>query len=824
MNIKRKYLRAINQIRRNFNIDLLPSQLTRTVSFRIFPKKDTKFLLDRYFNESSEAKYRLLLIIFERFKNGNLNLFDSKIGYSELFKGTGIMKELKERLSILKNKGIEAGLRGEDTIGLLKSFQANTLKRLYRLNSFLKKIITRNDLNSEEKEFFEKINNELANYFIFEEGKSFVKRELLTYQNWQFLRNKVEEIIKKISDFNYERNQQKLSRLEKPQRLPKFPLVEIYPTLESYKERYQLKDFKLILEEFKKELEIFKNQYLNFSAIDENLLMTYLNGKIQKLIEKEEYVRAKLKKQIKNKKFREKFLFWVYKDKPSVNKILESLNNRLQKQEKHLFKKPFDVKGRNEYFNTLFVFSEIVYVSQKENTEEAINNINNEITRLKSKFQKGKPTKDTFTIAGFGWTGKTSLKPQYGCTLIVNKDYKENKTKLGIILFTSDSAICYKDNHPKDFYYIVQTGGSKKPPYTIKKIELKEGHLEKEKDPLSILLSLHFGKSYARRILFHKEWGFLTGSSENRFFLSNARFKRIKEKPGDEFEYYVDITFQYQNVSNKELSFEDIKRKLNYVIGIDRGEKIPLAYAVVDLNGEIVEKGLLGEKLSQKLLELQRKRVKGRRLRSKIRKLQETILHQSLNEILYILAKYPGVIVLECLRKGFGKERSLIPKRTYTKSENFFRQILEFTGLPIDKIIIKVNPKDTSSICPKCNTNFNEIKKKLKDIKRSEIKNLKDKILEEEMLVLDGLKIKIPSKWEIWVEDDKTKSVSLEEIKNLLKEEKYNETKELIKTVTPRIKQEKFVCLNPNCGFEENADIVGAINIAKKGLEKFDNL
>ncbi len=822
--MKKKYLQSINKIRESFGIHALPSKLTRTVSFRVFPKGKDKLLMDKYFDQYSEAKYMLLYKILDLYKKGKINLFTDPPKYETYFKGKDIIKELKNEFQVLKNRGIETGLRGEDVEGLLESFITHTKKRLVGFVATLDRLLEKEDLEEEERKFLQESLKELSIYYKKQNGKIILNLNNLNYQNWHRLKHLTEEIISRVKGFNYQRNQEGKSTLSRLYNLPKFPILERYPDINSFRRRFSLKDFTEILEEFRQELEKFKEVYLNTKKVDENLVSRYLSEKIQVLIKKEQYL-SKHGKKIKSRKFKERFLFWIYKNNPALEEIIEHLFKRLKKQEVHLFKKPFDPRGRNEFFNTLLLLAEIFYVSQSENPDESLSEINTQISRLRAYFQKGKGIKDTFTIAGFGWKKNKGnpTKPQYGCSLVLKRN--QEKIKLGLVLFSSDSAICFKPDHSKDFSYIIQTGGSRKESQFVPKtLSFREGHLERGKDPLSLLLWLHFGKSYARRVLFHKDWGFLSTNSPNKFFLANARFKRVKEKPGDDFEYYVDITFQYQLIGEEKVDFSKIKERIKYVIGLDRGERVPLAYAVIDLEGNVKDKGVLGQNLSRKLVKLQKEREKGRRVGHKIRNLQETILHQGISEILHLLAQYPGVISLEKLSKRFkGKEKSLIPKKTYNKSKIFLEQMLEFTGLSLislKRMIIEVDPRNTSMTCPKCGTNFGEVQSKLKKLKISDLKNLSPKILQEALIEVNGVNIKLPSKWTVWKEEHPT-YVSLQKIKDLIANDEYKEARSLIETVTPRITQDKFVCLNPDCNFQENADIVGAINIARRGLENF---
>lgn len=832
---KNKFLKTLNILKNIFKSSPVVGT-TRTVSFKIVPKGEFKDRLNEWFNQISEVKFLHIMDIYERFKNNERNIFKIKINYSNLYKGSFLFKKLRSRYNILNSK-IEEGIR-QDIEGTLKSFTTNT-ERLWKnnlsvLDNNLKKI---NEIGSNLiskfdyiKEDIESLKNNLEN--IFNRIKS-INYPFENYEKWYETKNLVKEANNYIKEFNSFLNiiitKTKLKRikLEKLSKLPRFPLVERYRNIEDFRNRFNLKLLEEVKADFEKRIKDIKEKYNIINVLSEkditleklekylnlNKLEEYIEEKVKKLEKRSRYIKRK------SNKFEDRFLYWILNRKPKINDIINGLVKRLEKEEQHVRKKITDKNSVNSYFNTLLIFIELIYVSQlkKDGQITALKQINNEITQLKALLSKGKSIKDVFTISGFSWN---KYKPQKAACLII--DSKNNKTKLGIVLATSQAVFCFKDRHldgsqEKINFIVLVGGGRRKKEAKPKQMRIKIGHLELNKDNFACYFWLYQGKSYLRRFLFNTHWGFLNNNNTNKFFPTNARVKRIKNKPGDKFEYYVDISFMYEGDTNNLQKHLDYQ----YFIGMDRGEKKPITYVVIDKNGKIIEKNHFGEELIKKLEELNKLRKKGKRIHNKIKRTQETIIKQSISKILLLLTKYPGLIFLENLKRGFGKSKSLIAKRTYSKVEEYLKNALQLINLQF--LIKKVNPKDTSIICPKCDFNFN------KEIKREKINKMnQEKMIEiinnlttkENFYYSPQLSILIPQKWVSYNENEKyPEEISIENIKQDIKENKLEEALRYFKTITPRITQDKFVCLR--CGYKEDADVVGAINIAKIGLKRY---
>ena len=159
---------------------------------------------------------------------------------------------------------------------------------------------------------------------------------------------------------------------------------------------------------------------------------------------------------------------------------------------------------------------------------------------------------------------------------------------------------------------------------------------------MPLLLPLHFGKSYARRYLFNKQWGLFSKSP--KIFLNNARIKREKINPGDPWRYYFDVSISGEKIFGFKDFANDILTKAQCVIGIDRGEAKPIAYTVLGLhNKEALEKGFLAGDYIEKLKNYDalrrdyqsRGRIVPKYLKSKIIRLQKTLLETVLPKFLH---------------------------------------------------------------------------------------------------------------------------------------------------------------------------------------------
>jgi hypothetical protein len=211
-------------------------------------------------------------------------------------------------------------------------------------------------------------------------------------------------------------------------------------------------------------------------------------------------------------------------------------------------------------------------------------------------------------------------------------------------------------------------------------------------------------------------------------------------------------------------------------------------------------------------------------LRSKILRLQKTLLSTAVSEILALIAKYKGVVILENLNDKFrGSEKSLIPKKTYKKVEKLLTDTLQLAGLlRIDNkgsywgAFKSVFPAGTSQICLSCGQLWN---KTFKDeiIKYSKSEKYQNISFTDKILSFDQKKIILNDTYTVFNRERKHYDVKkLADLQAVIRE--HNDTeiiRHLKMSIGPRVSQDVFIC--GLCGFKENADIVGATNIAKRG-------
>ena len=128
-----------------------------------------------------------------------------------------------------------------------------------------------------------------------------------------------------------------------------------------------------------------------------------------------------------------------------------------------------------------------------------------------------------------------------------------------------------------------------------------------------------------------------------------------------------------------------------HIIGIDRGERNLLYYSVLDMNGNIVDKGqgslniindvdyhkLLLEKEAD--LDDEQKKWKAR---SGIRKLKEGYLSHAIHELTNLILKHHAILVIEDLDEAFKRGRQKIDMQIY---QLFEKMLIEKLSFMVDK-------------------------------------------------------------------------------------------------------------------------------------------
>ena len=407
----------------------------------------------------------------------------------------------------------------------------------------------------------------------------------------------------------------------------------------------------------------------------------------------------------------------------------------------------------------------------------------------------------------------------------------ENKTLY--ICISSSSRAFHINEENNRFIFVKTTGGQKKRNSEPKSIGYVRGNFQEiiENDT-PLLLPLHFGKSYARRYLFNKQWGLF--SKNPKIFLNNARIKREKTNPGDHWKYYFDVSLSGERVFGYKDFALDILSKAECVIGVDRGEVQPIAFTVLRIrDNAILTKGFLASAYIEQLKKYDTQKrdyqSKGRIipkfLKSKVTRLQETLLKTASSEILSLVGKYKGIVVLENLNERFkGAERSLIPKKTYKKVEKLLSDSLQLAGLVrVDTngsfwgALKTVYPAGTSQTCLKCGQVWKkDFKQEILAYTKSN--NYQNIDYAKKILKFDDIPISLHDSFSVYNREKKHNELKrladLERLNN--KNSESEKVRLLLRAIEPRVAQDRFIC--GLCGFRENADIVGATNIGRRGI------
>ena len=159
----------------------------------------------------------------------------------------------------------------------------------------------------------------------------------------------------------------------------------------------------------------------------------------------------------------------------------------------------------------------------------------------------------------------------------------------------------------------------------------------------------------------------------------------------DAFSFHVPITFNYGCIGKARCNSDvlnTIKNEDLFYIGIDRGERHLLYVCVIDSRGNIVEQKSLnvinGIDYRAKLDVLEKERQDARKnwtSVTKIKDLKNGYLSVAINEIVRLMMKYPGIVVMEDLNFGFKHGRVHIEKQVYQNFERMLINKLNFCVL-----------------------------------------------------------------------------------------------------------------------------------------------
>jgi transposase len=372
-------------------------------------------------------------------------------------------------------------------------------------------------------------------------------------------------------------------------------------------------------------------------------------------------------------------------------------------------------------------------------------------------------------------------------------------------------------------------GGSRKKAEASDKQLVKRRVWVSEKTPPTVL-PLAFGARLGREYLWHFDRNLRTKTA---WVLGNGRLLRIMP-PGrsDLAEFYLTITMERQAPPVASVKAERL-------IGVDRGEAVPAAYAVIDSEGRLLENGRIAENYreQQRASNERKRKLQSERggytrdLRGKERNRAMALGGEVTRKLLSLAAAHRAPLVFESLNSNIstrGGKKTMMSQMQYTRVLTSLTQKFAETGLfdlkskKWDNAFIKlVGPAYTSQTCSACgHVHSTEFYGALTD-------TLMPVGNGQWQATVAGSPRTLPESYTYWVrgKGEQTKNTN-EWIRELLKERpiaKLSKTdrKSLVSHVRNRWlnfrpKQAEFQCLS--CGHTMNADEQAALNIARKFL------
>lgn len=838
----RKFLKSIYEIQDRFGVDF--AGVSRTFSFGILPTPDEERRLEEWFDQVNAIKENLYRAIFDDFQKASSHYLGKKFDYGTFFKGKAALKGIP-------TQPLQEGLRMEIQ-GSIRSFITNhkrTFEEAQKDSEFLGKTIEKNkqaigDMDSQAASFEYDLVDLIGAFKKLEHAD--YEKVRATFNGFQSANELVDRINRSIGDYNYALNQysaqtkiKSVRKLDTLNRLSSFPGIKLEP----------IKDAETPLAELEK---------LGQKAPDRKKVIAYIQNLAEKARPWKNDGETKEKGSSRKRvSFDRRLAYWLEKHKETPERktkiFVDLVEKKLKQLKQHTTEKPYDGAGRTQYINLLGLRARLAQGVKNEDVNFLRSKYAGEFFRVRSE-------REIITFPGFSWGERNPLKNiAFGFHGSVDKNRSTIK-KLFICIATSSKPFRIFKNPPptSDFFFLKTTGGSKqKAARKPKTIEYLAGSFDQSSEGTPLMLPLHFGKSQARRYVTNTKWGLF--SATPRIFLNNARLKRTKQNPGDPWRYFLDITLSAdEKVYGLKQFSQAILRRAEAIIGIDRGEANPIAYAVVSRkDGAVIMRGILGKKeyrakldeyVKKKELQQSRWRLIAKSLREKIARLQKTTLETAISEILHLAAIHKATIAIEDLGGRFrGAERSIVPRKTYKKIETLLANSLNFAGLlriaPREPKywgnLIFVRPYATSSTCAKCGTMW--LKKKPDEkaaakrkmlakknervfsldeiITESRAKNFGNIDIQDGKITCSRSHLSLNSAWitynpfrrreEKWTLADLKKAISE---KNLDKAEHL-----LAGALRHRPNRDTFVC--HACGFTDDADMNAAVNIARRGVE-----
>lgn len=351
-----------------------------------------------------------------------------------------------------------------------------------------------------------------------------------------------------------------------------------------------------------------------------------------------------------------------------------------------------------------------------------------------------------------------------------------------------------------------------------------------------IRLPLLFGTRQGRRYLWNWNFPLAQQADLGRLGLSNARIiekkvaldlknKHLLKKYKKQEGLYVAITIE--KTANHGV-LDDKTWRYETIIGVDRGEKIPLVASLIDLNGNPIEQNIqigvdhyaIQKKHALKVAQQQKTGAAQINVDSKRAKhVADQMIHNAVAQLLDLAQKHNALIVLEDLSRGFGRrgKKTYMTLQQYTKLEDHLIQKAREVGLyPKGDllsnfrkgILAKVIAQHTSQTCSHCGR-VNSKNELTRDLFSTLHKANGSYGVERP----DGSILTLSSEL---TEDLDTLLKNGKSFSQLSKTGKKALVKLLMQELQYRPSQDKFCCLY--CGYEAHADAQAALNIGRAWL------
>jgi transposase len=457
------------------------------------------------------------------------------------------------------------------------------------------------------------------------------------------------------------------------------------------------------------------------------------------------------------------------------------------------------------------------------------------------------PSDESAAIQITGFSVNEDGAPNYNGLLVCRKSAEENDDSWAFLYChqggqtfqLADQTAKLRCKSLTEWLGFASRGGSRKKAEASVKQLVRRRVWVSEKTPPSVL-PLAFGSRQGREYLWHFDRDLRT---KNEWVLGNGRLLRVIP-PGrpKAAEFYLTITFERQAPPLADFKAEKF-------IGVDRGEAVPAAYAVVDKQGKHLASGKIAEvyreqqrQFNEAKRELQRTQGGYTRwLRSKERNRARALGGEVTRAMLALAAEHQAPLVLENLSSSLatrGGKRTMMSQMQYERMLTSLEQKLAEVGLYAlpsaprfrkgDNGYIKlVGPAYTSSTCSACgHVHSSEFYEKLADGLEADGNSI------WRITLANGQKRVLPTEYTYWLKakGEQTKQThhriaELLDGKAISKISKSNRNSlvRLLKGswLPYRPKQAEFQCVV--CGHQMNADIQGAINIARKFLFRLES-